>query len=219
MSTVGNELVPACLSASVRKTKVVKTDSRSIIGMGGTTKTKRTMQFWFYFGGRLYHIIDNVFQGRTPVISSHRDLNNMGLNYQSMYKIIERPEDGYTEHVDWRCNLPYLVFTSYGHFSDEQIRTMHRNLGHPTLERQMKVIENSKVSGLSPGLRKSLKEIIDHCRPCQLMRAKPRRFLFSIKDDLTGEFNHTRQIDAVHLSDGNVLHVVCVGTGFQQGLF
>lgn len=50
------------------------------------------------------------------------------------------------------------------------------------------------------------------------LRAKPRRFLVSIKDDISGEFNHILQIDVVHLEDGNVLHVICTGTGFQQGM-
>ena len=62
-------------------------------------------------------------------------------------------------------------------------------------------------------------EISKYCRACQLKKAKPRRYLFSLKDGITGEFNHIIELDVVKLEDGNVLHTICSGTGFQQGRF
>ena len=112
-----------------------------------------------------------------------------------------------------------LGFSSPGWLSSEQLRTMHRNLGLPTVEKQMQVLENARIGQLSGKVRNKFKEIVDYCKPYQLLRAKPRRLLFSMKDDTTDEFNHTLQVDAGHFSDGNVLHVICTGTGFQRGLF
>lgn len=79
------------------------------------------------------------------------------------------------------------------------------------LEKQMKLIENAGLTGL--------KLIIDHCKACQLHQARQRSFLFSMDDRVTGEFNHSLQMEIVHLPDGNVLHVICTGTGFQKGMF
>lgn len=133
----------------------------------------------------------------------------MGINYQSLLKIIERPADGYAESAEIRNNLPYLVFSAHGYFSDTQLRAMHRNLGHPTVEKQMRTIENAQVEHLSRATRKRLKEIADSCRACQLT-------LFSVSNNITGEFNRVLQMDVVNLSDSNVLRVICTGTGFQQ---
>lgn len=115
--------------------------------------------------------------------------------------------------------LPFLIFSSPGYFTETQLRTMHRNLGHPALEKHIQVIENAGIDEISAKTRKILKDLVNECQVCQLARAKPRRFLFSIRDDITGEFNHVLQVDVVHLCDGNVLHVICTGTGFQQGMF
>ncbi len=83
----------------------------------------------------------------------------------------------------------------------------------------MKVIEIARIGDLPPGIRKEQKETVQHCRTRQLKRAKPRRFLFSVRDPTVGDFNHVLQIDGVNLVHGNVLHVTDVGTGFQNGSF
>lgn len=86
----------------------------------------------------------------------------MGLNYQSLYKVIERPEDGYTESVDMRNGLPFLVFPSVGYLSVTQLQTIHRNLGHPSVEKQTQVIENADIEDLPKGIRKQVAEIVAH---------------------------------------------------------
>lgn len=64
-----------------------------------------------------------------------------------------------------------------------------------------------------------LRTMHSNFKVCQLTRDNTRRFLFSVKDDITGEFNHTLEMDVVRFPDGNVLHIVCQGTGLQQGMF
>lgn len=219
LSTVGDKFVQAVIVASVKRTCFNKSVSRNIVGIGGGTKTLGIIVFSFFFGGQICTVDVHVLPGTSPFILSHQDMDRIGINYQSLFKIVERPDDGYSEPVEMRGNLPFLVFSSFGFFSDVQLRAMHRNLGHPSLEKQMKVIEDAGLEDLPDGTRKQLKDIIDRCRPCQLMKAKPRRFLFSIKDGCTGEFNHVLQIDVAKLPGGNVLHIICRGTGFQQGLF
>lgn len=218
ITSFGSTRTTALRAASVRPTNTV-TSSRSIRGIGGITMSIGTIQFKFYFGGKLYTGQVHVIPGDTPSILSHRDLGRLELDYWSLYKLVNRPSDGYTEPVEIRNNLRYMVFTSPGHLTEAKLRIMHRNLGHPTLEKKMKVIETTGIGPLPRKTRKVLKEIDDDCKACQPMRVKQRRFLFSMRDDITGEFNHVLPIDVVHLSDGNVLHLIYMGTSFQQGTF
>ena len=115
-----------------------------------------------------------------------------------------------------RNNIPYLVFTCAGFLTENQLRTMHRNLGYPTLEKQMRAIENANAGHLNEKTRKILKEIVEQCKPCQISRVKPRRFLFFMKDDTTGEFNHCLEVDVVSIDVNNVLHVICTGPAFSK---
>lgn len=64
----------------------------------------------------------------------------------------------------------------------------------------MQVIENAGIDTLSNGIRAMLTEIANHCRPYQLLRTKPIRYLFPMKDTITGEFNQTLQVDVITYS-------------------
>lgn len=44
-------------------------------------------------------------------------------------------------------------------------------------------------------------------------------FLFLVRDPKVGKFNHILQIDIVALADGNVLHIIHLGTGFKPRIF
>ncbi len=47
----------------------------------------------------------HVVSGRTPHILSHKDMDEMNLNYQLLYKVTERPDDGYRELVGMRKKI------------------------------------------------------------------------------------------------------------------
>ena len=96
---------------------------------------------------------------------------------------------------------------------------MHRNLGHPSVEKQMRTIELAEIKDLPKRDQREDQADRQTLPSMQMKKAKPRRFLFSVRDDITGEFNHVLEIDVVKLVDGSVLHTICSGTGFQQGRF
>ena len=220
LSTIGERLVTAAQVASAMPTKPDWNSTINIRGIGGArVKTKGTMNFSFIFGGRMYTIILHIVQGDDMMILSHLDLDRLQLCYVSYPKVVYRPSDFYCEKVSMRGKLPFLVFESFGFFSSTKLRAIHRNLGHPSVDKQMKVIEAAEIPDLDPNTREKLQKIVKHCKACQLQKAKPRRFLFSLKDGVTGEFNHSLQLDVCKLEDGYVLHVICSGTGFQQGKF
>lgn len=65
-------------------------DTRTRVHTGGTTL------IYFYFREREYCIKLNVVPSATPLIIFHKDIGEMGLNYQTMHKTIDRPDDGYS---------------------------------------------------------------------------------------------------------------------------
>ena len=220
LSTIGDRLVSAARVASVRSTVPEYKKSATIHGIGGnTTAIKGKMKFHFLFGGELCTILLHIVAGEDPMLLSHADMDMLGLNYQSGYKIVERMSDHYTQDVEMRNGLPFLVFETVGFLSTNKLRAIHRNLGHPSVEKQMKVLETAELEDLPRNTRTELERIVKHCKACQLNKAKPRRFLFALKDGVTGEFNHILEIDVMKLDDGNVLHTICSGTGFQQGQY
>lgn len=83
-------------------------------GIGGSkVSTKGSMEFHFLFGGKMYSVSLYTLPGDDPMILSHRDMDKMGLNYQSFWKVIERVADSYSEPVAMRHNLPFLVFEKW----------------------------------------------------------------------------------------------------------
>lgn len=98
-----------------------------------------------------------------------------------------------------------------------QLRNIRRNLGYPSVETQIRVIESAELQDVPLDTRKQVFDIVKHCHACQLRQGKPRRFLFSIRDSVAGGFNQILQINIVMLADGNVLHILDVETRLQNG--
>lgn len=153
--------------------------------------------FWFYFGKKIYSLSVQVSLENTPLILSLLHIDCFRLNYQSLYKVIERLADGYSERVEMQNKTPYLVLCFLGTsgklnyapciaISDtRRLRNKSRYWRMLTLAIWMKVLERPS------------KNTVDHCNTCQLTRAKPRRFLFSEKDDITEELNPRLEINVV----------------------
>ncbi len=83
----------------------------------------------------------------------------------------------------------------------------------------MKILENASANDLETNTRENLNKLVRKCKACHLTERRTHRLLFSIKDDITGEFNHRIEIDIMTLPHGHVLHVVYSGTPFQIGRF
>lgn len=77
-----------------------------------------------------------------------------------------------------RNNLPYHGFSSAGFFKEDQLRTMHRNLGHPSVEMQIPVIENAKVDDLNVNTMEILKKLPTVARLASLRKQTRVAFCF-----------------------------------------
>ena len=58
-----------------------------------------------------------VLPGDDPMIISHSDLDRLGVNYQTAYKVVEILDSKYQEPVEMRNGLPFLMFSSISFFT------------------------------------------------------------------------------------------------------
>ena len=82
----------------------------------------------------------------------------------------------------------------------------------------MSILERiPNTHALGPDTRAMLERISKSCKACQLNGKPPERFRFVLHDQ--SRFNHEILVDIMKLDNGNVLHVMCAQTRYQQGLF
>ena len=102
---------------------------------------------------------------------------------------------------------------AYSHFTETELRQLHRRLGHPASQRLITALQRAghEVDN------EFVKHLTKVCHQCQIHGKSPGRFKFTLTDD--HEFNHTIYVDIFHLEDGPVLHVVDSATAFNAGRF
>lgn len=61
-------------------------------------QTLESLKFYFHFGDREHSVIFNIVPCATLLITSHKGLDNMDLNYQTFHKPTDRLDDGFTEN-------------------------------------------------------------------------------------------------------------------------
>lgn len=161
LSTIGNELVQGAVVASCLKTQpVYGQSSRTIGGIGNTVKTMGTLKFHFMFGSKVYDMMLHILPGATPMLICHKDLDSMGFNYQTLKKRVTR----FSEHHAKRPH--FLMFSQPSYFTESQLRSMRRNLGHPSVATHMKIIENADIPDLPRGTRKQIEHLVKYCKAC-----------------------------------------------------
>lgn len=94
-------------------------------GICNSVGTLGAIRFYFHFGDRKYSVVLNTVTGSTSLIILHKDLDNMGLSYQTFYKVIERHEDRYSKKAEMQNYLPFLVFPKYSFRKSTQLRNIH----------------------------------------------------------------------------------------------
>ncbi len=122
------------------------------------------MKFSFVFGGKQYQVDVHILPGSTPLLFCRKDIDSMGLNYETLCKRITRESDGYTEVVPTRDGLPFLIFLHPSYFPETQLRSMHLNLGLPSVDMHMKLLETADISDSPRGTRRLISELVKHCK-------------------------------------------------------
>lgn len=68
-----------------------------------------TIMFSFSFRSREYSVMKNIVRGPTSLILLKK-LDKSGLNYHTVYNVIERPEDGYCLNIEMRNYISFIIF-------------------------------------------------------------------------------------------------------------
>lgn len=115
-------------------TLVFNHQQKLINGMGTSVRTLGTFKFYFHFGGKEYTVNLKVVLGPTPLMFPHKDLDYMKLHYRTFHKIIESPEEGYTERIKMRSYLLFMVFGSTASYQRRSPETFIATLVIPQLK-------------------------------------------------------------------------------------
>eukprot|EP00171_Calliarthron_tuberculosum_P013661 IDg13661t1 len=81
----------------------------------------------------------------------------------------------------------------------------------------MNFLKRAKENKVTSNTRALLREISKRCKACQIYSNKPRRFKFTLRDDIY--FNHTIYIDIFYIDGNPILHVVDEATRYQAALW
>ena len=155
-----------------------------------------------------FHII-NI---DTPFLISLADMDRLKLHYNNLENVLIQGNNRIPVIRKW--GHPFLMLSPEEgmidcHLTEQELRQIHRRLGHPSVPRLAKVLE---LSGNDVEVD-VLKEIAKFCHQCQMNSKAPGRYKITLKDD--HEFNYSIIIDVVYLDGRPVLHVVDSATSFN----
>lgn len=152
---------------------------------------------------------------QTPILLSIDDMDRLGIFLQNLDNVLVHRDYGEPAEVTRVNGHPYLQWnteiTSY--FTFPELKRLHRCFGHSHVDKLVKVLKRSEMSTITPETRKTLDKIERLCAACQGYAQRPRRFKFTLRDDV--EFNHNIYVDIFYIEGKPVLHVVEEGTRFQ----
>jgi hypothetical protein len=102
-------------------------------------------------------------------------------------------------------------------FSEADLTSLHRKLGHPSAESVHRFLTLSKPGSIQESDRDLLTEIQKECIDCERFGPRPRRLRAVIP--ATVVFNHEVSIDVYYIHGYPALSVVCTATSFVASSF
>jgi hypothetical protein len=212
VSTVGKAQLEAYLRENPR-TKVDWTPGKTSISFGGANSQGSigTVRMENPVGTVTYHVLDSP----TPFLLCLADADRMGAYFNNVLNVIVR-KDGSTVPVVRKWGHPFFNVArdeAVSYFTEAELRRLHRRFGHPRTERLHRMLQEAGHDVNSA----VLEEIQKVCHHCQTHGDAPRRFKFTIKDNM--HFNYEIVIDVVRIGGKDVLHVIDSDTSFQAAVF
>lgn len=151
-----------------------------------------------------------------PILLSLQDMDSIGIYFNNLSNLIIHPASGESTAVERRWGHAFLSWSpmTHCHFTEHELRTMHRRFGHPSVQKLANVIAQATGDNVNPDIMNKLNHIRRHCQFCQKFGGPPQRFKFTLRDmDLS--FNHSIYCDVFTINGTPVLHVVDEATRFQ----
>jgi hypothetical protein len=163
----------------------------------------------------------HIMTSQTPFLLCLDDMDDQGVYFDNTRDVLVH-QAGHGERV---AETP--VIRRWGHawfflgpeastayLSEAQLRTLHTQLSHPSVDRLAKTLRRA---GHDDFERKTLEEIKRVCHYCQVKGSAPRRWRFTLSDDK--DFNAEIFVDVLYLSNRPVLHVVDAATAYNAARF
>lgn len=120
---------------------VVRDSSKQITDIRSSIQILDTLKLYFHFITRGHLLNHNIHPGPASQIIVHRDLDEMGRNYQTFYKTIDAPDDVFTKNVGTPNPLSFLLLLYNDFLSGVQLRNIQENQGPLSMERHRRVIK------------------------------------------------------------------------------
>lgn len=172
---------------------------------------------------------------RAPILVSMQVMNQLRIELRNVSSEVVQVDSGRSVAVKFVHQLPvynwspcrniqihrflWATGSSSCLYTEEQLRNIHKRLGHPSSKRIMSLLQrSSRYEHIDPTIRAKLEEIEKNCNACQMFAGPPQRFRFRITDD-DGRFNHELVVDIMHVDGLPVLHVIDADTRFQAAQF
>ncbi|MGI4816881.1 MAG: integrase catalytic domain-containing protein, partial [Janthinobacterium lividum] len=178
-----------------------------------------------------------IFPIDTPFLLSMADMQHHNVYLKNITNELIQADGDKKDLRSWPVTMKYghawitknlaqtITFDKQGlphtFLTEQELRNIHRRLGHPSVNRMIKILERSDHEDVRH--RDLVEKIAKYCELCQKNGKAPGRFKFNYKDD--SEFNAVLVIDVFFLevkgSKGKlpVLHVVDEATNFQAARF
>ena len=161
----------------------------------------------------------HVVEADTPFLLSLADMDYLGLRFDNLKNTITSAicsvpvvrQFGHAFML-WKISLHSLVIDSLlykpCYLTDVELARLHRRFGHPSVKRLRTVLERA---GHDVKL-KTVEYLTKFCKHCQLHGKSPGRFRFTLRDDVS--FNYNIAVDVLYIDNKPVLHIIDEATRF-----
>lgn len=167
-------------------------------------------------------VIFHIVAVNTPFLLCLADLDKLGAFFDNTknqliqgertFQVIRRHGHAFLLwHISTYTLLTDSLIENPCFLTEIELRRLHRRFGHPSVRRLQNILDRAGHT-TDPHI---LHELTRYCDQCQRHGRSPGRFAFTIKDDVT--FNFNLIIDILYINSKPVLHVMDEATRFQAG--
>ena len=173
----------------------------------GTTLSTGSVEINMPIGTAIFHIV----KADTPFLLCLQDMDKMGVYYNNLSDEVIHPSGCHP--IVRNFGHPFIIWgTPAIHYLTEvELRQLHRRFGHPAVDRLTRILERAGHD--DPKHYALLRKITRFCTLCQKHGQAPKRFKFTLRDDII--FNHTIYVDVMYINSSPVLHAVDEATKYQ----
>jgi hypothetical protein len=159
-----------------------------------------------------------VVPANTPFLFCLNDMDKHNVYFNNVRDVLVHGDKEYP--VVWKWGHPWLLIDeakksiAWCHFTETELRQLHRRFGHPAAERLHRLLTRASYDEID---KATIKKITKFCHQCQMHSNAPGCFKFTLRDDM--EFNYQVLVDIMFIDEKPVLHILDMATSFQAARF